>query len=100
MALEKDITTSINNCKHLYLAMEKVIERCHLFPLGDMGSPRPMAYILNELEDNIKNKGSVIWMTPKFTKEVLKGHIVGPSKEINLINLFLKFLKKRKVSHA
>jgi hypothetical protein len=41
----------------MYLAMEKVIKRCHLPPLGDMGAPRPMADILSELEDNIKIKG-------------------------------------------
>jgi hypothetical protein len=33
-------------------------------------------------------------MTPKITKEVLKEHIVGPSKEINLINSFFSTLKR------
>ena len=37
-------------------------------PLGDMGTPRPMTKKLNELEDNIMDKGSIIGMTLKITR--------------------------------
>jgi hypothetical protein len=84
----------MNNCKCLYVTTEKVIERCHLPSLGDMGARRPMINILNELEDNIRNKGSTIRTMPRITKEILKEYIVGTSKEINLINSLLSTLKR------
>jgi hypothetical protein len=62
--------------------------------LGDMGAPRPMTNILNELEESIRNKGITIGMTPRITKEILKEYIASPSKEINLINSFLSTLKR------
>jgi hypothetical protein len=34
------------------------------------------------------------WNDPKTTKKILKEYIDGPSKEINLINYFLRTLKR------
>jgi hypothetical protein len=54
---------------------------------------RPIDEILTELEGHIKKRGIVIGMVTGITKEILKNHIVGPSKDINLINSFLSTLK-------
>jgi len=60
-----------------------------------MGAPKAMGDIMNELGERIRNNGSTIETTPKITKEILKEYIVGPSKEINLINSFLSTLKRQ-----
>ena len=39
--------------------------------IGDMGAPIPMENILAKLENNINNKGSVIGIDLKITKENL-----------------------------
>jgi hypothetical protein len=64
--LEKNIIVLVNNFKCMYLVVGKVIERCHMPPLRDMGAPRPILDILSSLENNIKNKGSIIGMTPNM----------------------------------
>jgi hypothetical protein len=56
--------------------------------------PKSIYEILIELEDNIKNKGIMVGMVPKITKDILKEHIIGPSKEINLINSFFSTFKR------
>jgi hypothetical protein len=53
-----------------------------------------MTNVLNELEEIIRGKRIAIGITPRISKETLKEYIANPSKEINLINLFLSTLKR------
>jgi len=80
MIVEKDITTSINNYKCIYLATKKLVEHFHLPLLRDMGAPEPIAICLKKLENNINNQECVIGIIPKITKKILKKCIISPSK--------------------
>jgi hypothetical protein len=57
-----------------------------------MGAPRSIDQILAELEDHINSKGIVIGMVTRVTKDVLKEHIVGSSRDMNFINYFISTL--------
>jgi hypothetical protein len=59
-----------------------------------MGASRHVKDVLKKLEESIRSKGITVGMFPKISKEVLKEYITIPSKEINLINFFLRTLKR------
>jgi len=50
----------LNNCRCLYHATEKVISRCLVPLLGDMGVSRSLIEIVNELKESIRNKDITI----------------------------------------
>jgi hypothetical protein len=62
---------------------KNMIERHCIPPLGEMGSPRPMIDVLNELEEIIRGKGIVIEITHRISKEALKNIVqTFPRKSI------------------
>ena len=92
--LEQDIEYSIDTCKRLYLLADKLIEKCRLPKIGDLGNPRPTEQVFAELEEAMNAKEVSINITQRVTQGTLKEHIVEPIREHHMLSSYFSTLKR------
>ena len=91
--LEQDIEYSVGTCKWLYLLEDKLIEKCRLPKIGDLGNPRPTEQVFAELEEAMNAREIYISITQQVTQENLKENIVESAREHHMLISYLAALK-------
>jgi hypothetical protein len=91
--LEQNIEYSIGTCKRHYLLAYKLIEKCRLPKIGDLGNPRPTNKVFAELEENMNAREISTSITQRLTQGTLIEHIVEPTREHHMLISYLASLK-------